>query len=348
MKTTPPPLLLDKSTVASLLTLDECIVAVEDAFAASARGDALATALLHVDGVGGEFHVKAGGLKSPDPLFACKVNGGFFQNRARFDLPNIQGLILLYDATNGVPLAVMESSTVTILRTGAATAVAARRLARKGASVATICGVGIQGAVQLRSLSRVLTLEKAYAWSRDQARAADFAARMSAELGFPVEPAADLGAATRQSDIIVTCTPAKSWFLGAEHVRTGTFIAAVGADSPDKQEIEPALLASSAVVCDVTAQCAHVGDLHHAIAAGLMRTETVRGELGAVLVGSVPGRLNDDETIVFDSTGTALQDAAAAAHAYRRASVLVSVHVSASGDDRPSPHEPWSSSASRI
>lgn len=319
MKTTPPPLLLNKSTIASLLTLDECITAVEDAFAASARGEALATALLHVDGIGGEFHVKAGGLTSPDPLFACKVNGGFFQNRARFNLPNIQGLILLYDATNGVPLAVMESSTVTILRTGAATAVAARRLARSGSSVATICGVGIQGSVQLRSLSRVLRLEKAFVWSRDPARASDFAARMSVELGLPVEAASDLAAATRQSDVIVTCTPAKSWILGEQHVRPGTFVAAVGADSPDKQEIEPALLARAAVVCDVTAQCAHVGDLHHAVAVGVMRVDDVRGELGAVLVGSAPGRLNDDEIIIFDSTGTALQDAAAAAHVYRRA-----------------------------
>jgi len=319
MKTTPPPILLDKSTVASLLTLDECIAAVEDAFAAAARGDALATALLHVDGVGGEFHVKAGGLKAPDAFFACKVNGGFFQNRARFDLPNIQGLILLCDATNGVPLAVMESSTATILRTGAATAVAARRLARPGSSVATVCGVGIQGAIQLRSLSRVLPLAHAYVWSRSGTRATEFAARMSAELGYPVKAVTELRDATLQSDVIATCTPSKAWFLGREHVRPGSFVAAVGADSPDKQEIEPELLAASALVCDVTAQCEHVGDLHHAIAGGLMGADDVWGELGAVLTGAKPGRTSDEETFVFDSTGTALQDAAAAALVYRRA-----------------------------
>src|SRR5689334_13011172 len=99
MKPTPPALLLDRATVASLLTLDDCIGAVEAAFVAHARGETLATELLHVDGLGGEFHVKAGGLRAPAARFTCKVNGGFFQNRARFDLPNIQGLILLYDAT---------------------------------------------------------------------------------------------------------------------------------------------------------------------------------------------------------------------------------------------------------
>ena len=112
MKPTPPALLLDRAAVGSLLELNACITAVEGAFAAHARGEALAPELLHVDGIGGEFHVKAGGVKTPHAYFVCKVNGGFFQNRARFDLPNIQGLILLYDATNGVPLAVMESASV--------------------------------------------------------------------------------------------------------------------------------------------------------------------------------------------------------------------------------------------
>jgi alanine dehydrogenase len=180
MRTTPPALLLDRPTVAQLVTLDDCIAAVESAFAAHARGESLPSGLLHGDGIGGEFHIKAGGLVKPHPYFAYKVNGGFFENRSRHNLPNIQGVILLYDATNGVPLAVMESATVTILRTGAATAVAARHLAPKGAESALICGCGLQGAVQLRALARVLPLRRAYAWSRDTARAMEFAATMSA------------------------------------------------------------------------------------------------------------------------------------------------------------------------
>jgi ornithine cyclodeaminase/alanine dehydrogenase-like protein (mu-crystallin family) len=247
------------------------------------------------------------------------VNGGFFQNRARSGLPNIQGLILLFDATNGVPLAVMESATVTILRTGAATAVAAKYLARPESSIATICGAGTQGAAQLRALSRVLRLERAHVWSRDAARAATFAETMSDELGFAVSAVADLAAAARESDVIVTCTPAKKWLLGREHVRPGVFVAAVGADSPDKQEIEPALVARASVVCDLVEQCSQVGELHHALDAGLMTAEQVRGELGAVIVGRAPRRERGDEMILFDSTGTALQDVAAAAMVYERA-----------------------------
>ncbi len=316
---TPPALLLDRTTVAHLLDLDECIAAVERAFSDHAHGRTLAPALMHGDGIGGEFHIKGGGLHEPRPIYACKVNSGFFQNRARFGLPAIQGLILLYDAENGIPLAVMESATVTRLRTGAATAVAARHLALPDAGIACICGSGVQAAIQLRSLARVRPLREVRIWSRTPQRAVEFAATMRAELALPVEAFARLEDATRGAELIVTCTPAKAALLRPEHVRPGAFVAAVGADSPDKIEIDPALMARAAVVCDLTAQCCEVGDLHHALAAGTMRLDDVRAELGAVIAGFAPGRKSADEIVLFDSTGTALQDAAAAVLVYERA-----------------------------
>jgi alanine dehydrogenase len=318
-KTTPPALLLDRLTVSELLDLGACIEVVERCFADHARGKTLAPGLLHGGGVGGEFHIKAGGILEPLPAFACKVNGGFFSNRVTNGLPNIQGLILLYEATTGTPLAVMESATVTVLRTGAATAVATKHLARPGSRTATIAGSGTQGAIQLRSLARVLPLEKAWVWSRDVNHAAALAARLQPELGFPVQATSSLTEASRLSDVVVTCTPATKWILGRDMVRPGTLVVAVGADSPDKQEIEPALLASSGLVTDITEQCARVGDLHHAITLGLMNALQVRAELGQVIAELKPGRMSDDELIVFDSTGTALQDAAAARLVYERA-----------------------------
>ena len=119
-----------------------------------------------------------------------------------------------------------------------------------------------------------------------------------------------------------TCTPAKGWFLGREQVRPGTFIAAVGADSPDKQELEPALVASARVVPDILEQCAHVGELHHALAAGLMTLDEVRGELGDIVAGKLPGRTGEAEVIIFDTTGSAIQDTAAAVAVYRKALAL--------------------------
>jgi alanine dehydrogenase len=134
MKRTPPALLLDRPTVASLLTLDDCIEAVQAAFAAHARGETLAPGLLHGDGVGGEYHIKAGGLRAPRAYYACKVNSSFFQNRATNGLPNIQGPHFALRCHDGRPLAVMESTEITIQRTGAATAVAARLLAKPSAT----------------------------------------------------------------------------------------------------------------------------------------------------------------------------------------------------------------------
>src|SRR5882724_5094014 len=119
----PPVLLLDRDTISSLLTLDECIPIVQAAFLAHAEGRSLVPNLMHVDADGGEFHIKAGGLKLDRTYFACKVNGGFFGNRKNLSLPNILGLILLCDGSSGVPLSVLESGYLTRLRTGAATAV---------------------------------------------------------------------------------------------------------------------------------------------------------------------------------------------------------------------------------
>lgn len=319
MRTTPPALLLDRATIAELLSLDDCIAAVEACFAAHARGEALGPGLLHGDGVDGEFHIKAGGFRSPSPFYACKVNGGFFQNRARHDLPNIQGLILLYDAANGTPLAVMESAGITIKRTGATTAVAAKYLAKEKAGHLTVVGTGIQAAIQLESIARVRTLQQVLVWDRHAEKSHAFAETQRAKLGLAIKPVEDLATATRVSDLVVTCTPARRWLIGRGMIAPGTFIAAVGADSPDKQEIEPELLAASSVVTDLTTQCEHVGDLHHAVAAGLMTPEAIRGQLGDVIIGKAPRRRDDREVIVFDATGTALQDAAVAALVYRQA-----------------------------
>lgn len=312
-------LLLSRSDVASLLAFPEYIQAVEDAFRLHAQGCALEPALAHVDADSGEFHIKAGGLRGATPYFALKVNGGFFQNRTRFGLPNIQGLIVLSRADNGLPLAAMDSIEITIQRTGAATAVAARLLARPDSRVCVVCGCGNQGRVQLRALCHALPLQHAFAWSRQPERARAFAVEMSRELGIEVKPADDLPAALAQSDVCVTCTPAKAPFIRRADIPPGMFIAAVGSDSPDKQELDADLVAASIVVADLRDQAARVGEVHHAVAAGLMRPDEVAAELGEILAGKAEGRTSTGEIVIFDSTGTALQDVAAAAAVYERA-----------------------------
>jgi ornithine cyclodeaminase/alanine dehydrogenase len=312
-------ILLDRAEVATLLTLDECIAAVEGAFRQHGLGNTPAPRVLGMASVDGGFHVKAALLNSSSPFFAAKLNGNFFHNRERFAMPNIQGLIILCDARNGVPLAVMDSIEITILRTGAATAVAAKYLARPESKVVTLCGCGNQGRVQLRALSRVLPVQHVYAFDVREDQKQKLVRELSQELGIDIEPVRDLSAATRKSDVCVTCTPSRKFFLHKNHVLPGTFVAAVGADNDDKQELEPSLLACSKVVTDVREQCAEIGDLHHAIDAGLMCLSDVHAELGEIVADRKPGRTSAEEITVFDSTGTELQDVAAAAVVYERA-----------------------------
>ena len=312
-------LLLSRSDVSALLGLDECIAAVEQAFKANAEGRSLPPGVLGVHAKGGGFHIKAAGLELSRPYFAAKVNGNFFNNRERFGIPNIQGVVVLCDAENGTPLAVMDSIEITILRTGAATGVAAKYLSREDAAVATICGCGDQGRVSLRAIAHVRRLKQVYAFDKDHDIAMRYAAEMSDELGFAVTAVAEFEEAVGKSDIVVTCTPSNEAFLYLSNVAAGTFIAGVGADNETKQELDPQLLAASKVVVDNLEQCTAIGDLKRALQLGFMSAKDVHAELGEVIAGLKPGRESADEIIVFDSTGTALQDVASAAIVFEKA-----------------------------
>lgn len=312
-------LLLTRADITGLLSLDDHLTAVETAFRLLGEGHADLPPPMHVSGTDGMFHVKAAALPLNRRYAAFKVNGNFPANPARYGLPTIQGAILLFDGDLGRPVAVMDSIEITIARTGAASGLAARYLARPDSRVATVCGCGEQGRIQLANMAHVLPITRAYVWDIDSDRAADFAARMTQDLGFDVIVATDLRTATLQSDVIVTCTTARKAYVGCDDVRPGCFIAAVGADNPDKQELQPMLLAAAHVFADVADQCAAMGDLHHAIAAGVMTRSDVAGELADLVTGRDPGRTSADQITVFDSTGTAVQDVAAAALAYERA-----------------------------
>lgn len=309
--------ILARSDVADLLPLGECVTAVESAFRLHAEGKSLGPGVLSVHAHGGAFHIKAAGLELGRSYFATKTNGNFFGNAER-GLPRIQGTIVLCDAEDGSPLAVLDSIEVTIRRTGAATAVAAKYLSRKDASTLAIIGCGNQGRVSVEALRAVRPIERVLAYDENPAAARSLAASLP---GIDAKAVPSLAEAVAKSDLCVTCTPAKKAFLFREHLHPGLFVAAVGADSSEKQEIDPLALASARVYVDQLEQAMTIGDLQHAIKAGVMRESDVVAELSDVVAGTRAGRRNDDEAIIFDSTGTALQDVAAAAIVYERATV---------------------------
>ena len=312
-------LLLRRSDVEGLLSLHECIDAVENVFRLQGQGKIPAPGILGVRATGGGLHVKAGLLPGNRNYFVAKLNANFPGNNAHFGLPTIQGVIVVFDAENGLPLAILDSIDITMKRTAAASAVAAKYLARRDSSVATIFGCGQQGRAQLRAILLILPLTKIYAFDVNERATINFSKELSRELKIDIELVHDLPGAIQKSDVCITCTTANEFFVRKEDVRPGTFIAAVGADAEHKQEIDSALIASAKVVADSLEQSCAIGDVHHAIAHGLMQKEDVYAELCEIVAGQKIGRVADDEIIVFDSTGVAIEDAVAAAAVYERA-----------------------------
>src|SRR6185369_7403000 len=246
-------LLITRSEVARILKIEECMTAVEEAFMLQALGKVQAPKILGVHAEEGAYHIKAGLMK----YFVAKSNANFPGNPKKYGIPTIQGVIVVCDIHNGKMLALMDSIEISIIRTGAATGIAAKYLAKQNAKTATICGCGNQGVISLKALLRVRQLEKVYVYDIDSVKKKEFAHSFSEE-SISIIPIDDLPKASIQSDIIITCTPSKKPFLNKADVKPGTFIAAVGSDNEDKQELESSLIAISKLVVDSTEQCATI------------------------------------------------------------------------------------------
>jgi ornithine cyclodeaminase/alanine dehydrogenase-like protein (mu-crystallin family) len=312
-------LLIDRATVSGLMRPADYLVAVKSAFLAGHRNEAHAPAPMHIQAIGGGFHAKGAFFVAERKVVVVKLNGNFPGNPVRCGLPTIQGAILLCDGDDGRLLAILDSIEITLRRTAAASALAAQFLARPDATTLAILGCGEQASAQVEALAEVLPLRRVLTWDMDQAKAEAICATHQGRTRLAWSVASKLGDATRTADVIVTCTTAQHPFLLPEHVAPGTFVAAIGADSPIKSEIAPELMTSATVVVDSLEQCLHMGDLRNAIAAGAMTADDVHADLGAVVAGDAAGRQRPDELCIFDSTGSALQDAASALLTYERA-----------------------------
>ena len=311
---------LTRADVERVLDYGSCIAAVEQVFAMRARGERAPSAVLGVHARDGGFHVKAAAVRIDGrSLFAAKINANFPGNPSKNGLPTIQGMLGLFDAERGVPLALMDSMSVTTIRTAAATAVAAKHLAAPGATTLAIIGCGVQAPAHVHAICAVRPIDKVVAFDTDAGARHAFTHEVRRAHGIAANPVGSVAEAVKGAHIVVTCTPSKTAFLELEMLAPGTFVGAVGTDNEHKSEISPSLMAAAAVVVDDLEQCATIGDLHHAIAAGAMSRESIRATLGEVIVDSARGRRSADEIVVFDSTGVALEDVAAATVALQRA-----------------------------
>ena len=307
-------LILTRSDTTRLAALSACIEAVETAFRIhGGNGGSLGFARVHLAGLeGGVFHLTAGGYATGESsgTVGVKLNGRFPPTDGRGS-QRVSGAILLSDAGTGKPIALLDSMMVTSLRTAAITAVVTRALARQNANRVLLIGAGRQARGQLDALRASTQAARVAVFDLVRANA-EAVADYARTLGFDASAVTEIGEAARESEIIVTVTPARAPILYASHVGPGTLVIALGADSPGKQELDPELLAGSRVVVDLLDQAADSGELQHALALGLMTRTDVHSDLADILTGKHAGRASDDEIFVFDGTGTALQDVAAA------------------------------------
>jgi len=259
-----------------------------------------------------EVHVKGAHLRTT-PYFSIKVAGGSWDNPAR-GLPVGHGLVLVFDARSSFLRAVLfDNGYLTDLRTGAAGGLAADLLARRRVRRAGIIGVGVQGRYQLEALLQVRRPDEVMAFGRSPGKAAAYAEEMARRFDVEVAPAMTIEEAVRGADIVITATPSREPLVREEWVGPGAHVTAVGSDGPDKQELDVGVLAKAdKVVADRVDQCLRLGEIHHAVAAGVLKPEDVYAELGDLAAGLKPGRTHEDEITVADLTGVGVQDAAVA------------------------------------
>ena len=313
-----PTAIFDSSTVRNAATPAEVNEVIEDAFAAYERNNAIMPAKSYVDlpQYGGDFRSMPAYVHG-DGWDAAGVKwvNVHPDNPTTASLPTVMGIMVYSDPATGVPLAIMDGTELTRLRTGAAAAVATDHLAIADASTLGIIGAGAQSYTQLSAIAAVRDIEDVVVSDLDEAAVTAFQNRFEDVVNVTrgtIEEAA-------HCDILSTVTPVESPIVDVEAVGPHTHINAMGADAAGKQELSTALLQSATVVIDDYEQCTHSGEINVPWSLGEMSEEDIYGTIGDIVVDSLPGRDAIDGVTIFDSTGLAIQDIAAAHAVYEAA-----------------------------
>lgn len=322
--------------IRAAVTVTEAIQAIGDAFRLNALGEATLPDPMgfDIEQTHAEVHVKAAHL-ADGGAFVVKIATDFYASPDRG--LSADGIMIAIDARNGTPLAVLaDGGFLTDLRTGAAGAVAADALARLDLHSVGLVGAGVQALFQLEALVQVRQIARVSVFSRDRRRAQEFARKAADFFDGEITAVDAIESATRDMDIVVTTTPARSPIVDDAWIAQGTHVTAVGSDRPTKRELESATLSRSVVVVDRLSQALTLGEVHHAVADGAITVADVRGELGDVLVGHVQGRQDEHEVTVADLTGVGIQDAAIATVVLENLGLLpASVTGTTKGSDGP-------------
>ena len=314
-------LLLKKEEVGGLISMKEVIGTVEEAYKAFSAGQVEQPGYvgIHLPPPRGEIDFKLGYYKSNEMISMKASSGGFIDNPAAHGLPTNMGTILLFDARTCALVCVMDGSLITGLRTGAAGAVSVKALARKNAKKVTSIGTGIQARMQIRAINEIMKIEEIHAWDSNRDTLRKYKTDIESEFGIPVTMADTKKEAVEQADVLITTTRGTGSLVEAGWVKPGTHIVAIGTDQQGKQEFDPEIFRHAKIVNDSIEQCVEKGETWHPLNKNIITRDDIHAELGEILLGKKPGRENDEEITIFDSTGMAIQDNTTATKIYRNA-----------------------------
>jgi len=314
--------ILTEAEIRDCVSMDQdAVEAVAEGFTCLAQGQATMPPVMRIDVAEnhGEVDVKTAYIHGLDH-FAIKVASGFLDNPL-LGLPYGSGMMIVMSARTGFLEAILlDNGYLTDLRTGIAGAIAARHLARQPIETAGVIGSGMQARYQIRGLRLVRDFRRlmVYGIVPDQVRR--YAEEMRQELGVEVAIAGHPEQVVRQSDFVVTTTPSREPYLKAEWLHPGLHITCMGSDAEHKQELYADVFGhADRLVCDRKSQCFRLGELHHALEAGVISEQSQIAELGELTSGRISGRQRDDEITICDLTGVGVQDTAIALLAYERA-----------------------------
>jgi len=315
-------IILTEKNLRKVIGLDsDTVICIEDAFRALATKPVVMPPILRLDIVEarGEVDVKTAYVPGLDG-FAVKISPGFFDN-PKLGLASTNGMMVLLSAKTGLVQALLlDNGYLTDIRTAAAGAVAANYLSRQNSSVAAIFGAGMQAGLQLEALTLVRPIREARIWARDIAKAEAAAKALTTRIGIEVTASGNPQTVISGADIIVATTPSSAPIIKAEWLSPGQHLTAMGSDAEHKNEVDPvAIIRADIYVADRLSQTRKLGELHHAIARGLVAADQEFAELGQIVAGQTVGRTSDEEITFADLTGTGIQDTAIATLAFARA-----------------------------
>lgn len=315
-------LFLKRKDIESLISMNEVLNVVEQAFKEKGlkRVQMPPKPYLFYHKYNGDLRAMPSYLEALD-ISAVKIVNSHPNNMELYNLPTVIATIILIDPRNGAPLSIMEGSWITAMRTGAASGIASKYLARKDSHKLGLIGTGAQAETQILAISSILNIEEVYVYDKDKEKMKKFALKYIEKYGekFSINPVNKPEDAVKNMDIVVTATPSREPIVKKDWINSGMHINSIGADAPGKEELDPEILKISKIVVDDIEQAAHGGEINVPLSKGIISLKDVYAELGEIVAGLKSGRESTEEITVFCSTGLAIQDAVTAKLVYDKA-----------------------------